>query len=60
MTKILLVDDDIDFLTQTELRLRADGYDVVTAEGEEEAASSSISTPRRCNIVKSSQVSAAT
>ena len=40
---ILLVDDDVDFLEQTALRLRADGFDVLTAEGQargEEAVSS--------------------
>ena len=40
---ILLVDDDVDFLEQTALRLRADGFVVVTAEGQargEEAVSS--------------------
>jgi len=34
---ILLVDDDIDFLTQIRLRLEAAGYDVMTAENESDA-----------------------
>ena len=35
--KILLVDDDIDFLAQMQTRLKALQYDVVTAEGQQEA-----------------------
>ncbi|HUK14608.1 MAG TPA: response regulator [Thermoanaerobaculaceae bacterium] len=35
--KILVVDDDVDLLEQTDLILRSDGYDVVTAVGQEEA-----------------------
>ncbi len=31
---ILLVDDDPDFLEQTAIRLKADGFEVVTAEGQ--------------------------
>jgi DNA-binding response OmpR family regulator len=31
---ILMVDDDVDFLEATALRLRADGFDVLTAEGQ--------------------------
>lgn len=34
---ILLVDDDIDFLTQTKLRLEAEDFNVVTAESKNEA-----------------------
>src|SRR6056297_97062 len=36
-TKILLVDDDIDFLTQTRIRLEAENFEVVTAESKAEA-----------------------
>ena len=35
--KILVVDDDPDFLEQTSLVLQADGYDIVTATSREEA-----------------------
>ncbi len=31
---VMLVDDDIDFLTQTKIRLEANGYDVKTAESQ--------------------------
>lgn len=34
---ILLVDDDIDFLTQTKVRLEAENFDVITAESKAEA-----------------------
>ena len=34
---ILLVDDDIDFLTQTKVRLEAEDFTVVTAESKNEA-----------------------
>jgi len=34
---VLLVDDDADFLYQTELRLKQEGYTVITADGEEAA-----------------------
>ena len=34
-TKILVVDDDPDCLEQTEERLKAGGYEVATAEGQE-------------------------
>lgn len=38
MTKtILVVDDDIDFLQQMELQLKAAGYDVRAAEGQKQA-----------------------
>ncbi len=37
MTKILLVDDDIDFITQQEVQLRAAGYEVLIAHGVQEA-----------------------
>ena len=33
---LLLIDDDVDFLTQMEIRLRDAGYAVVAAEGEAE------------------------
>ncbi len=35
--KILVVDDDPDFLEQTSMVLEADGYDIVTATSREEA-----------------------
>jgi len=35
--KILLVDDDIDFLAQMQTRLKALQYEVITAEGQKEA-----------------------
>ncbi|MCK9244876.1 MAG: response regulator [Candidatus Marinimicrobia bacterium] len=35
--KILLVDDDIDFLVQIQTRLKAQQYDVITAEGQQDA-----------------------
>lgn len=34
---VLIVDDDVDFLTQYRLVLEADGYSVITAEGRKEA-----------------------
>ncbi len=34
---ILVVDDDIDFLEQIECTMKADGYNVVTAQGQEAA-----------------------
>lgn len=34
---ILIVDDDIDFLSQNKTLLNKEGYDVVTAEGQAEA-----------------------
>lgn len=34
---ILVVDDDIDFLDQIALTMKADGYNVTTAQGQEEA-----------------------
>jgi len=34
---ILVVDDDIDFLDQISLTMKADGYNVVTAQGQEAA-----------------------
>lgn len=37
MTTILLVDDDIDFITQQELQLQAVGYEIITANGVQEA-----------------------
>ncbi|MBD3290640.1 response regulator [candidate division KSB1 bacterium] len=36
-TKILIVDDDIDFLTQLEINLKSEGYNVITAEGQQAA-----------------------
>ncbi|MBN1347634.1 MAG: response regulator [Phycisphaerae bacterium] len=36
-TKILLVDDDLDCLSRTQLQLEACGYEVVTAEGQKKA-----------------------
>ncbi len=36
-TKILIVDDDIDFLTQLEINLKGEGFDVVTADGQQAA-----------------------
>ena len=35
--KILLVDDDVDFLHQMQVQLQAAGYDVTTADGREDA-----------------------
>ena len=34
---ILVVDDDIDFLDQIECMMKADGYNVITAQGQEAA-----------------------
>lgn len=34
---ILVVDDDIDFLAQMEINLKGAGFDVVTAEGQQQA-----------------------
>lgn len=34
---VLVVDDDIDFLTQMEINLKGAGFEVVTAEGQEQA-----------------------
>jgi len=34
---ILVVDDDYDFLEQTKIRLQSQGFEVITAENEEEA-----------------------
>jgi CheY-like chemotaxis protein len=34
---ILLADDDVDFLTQLEVQVRAEGYDVVAVHGQAEA-----------------------
>lgn len=34
---ILVVDDDIDFLTQTKINLEGAGYNVITAEGQQQA-----------------------
>lgn len=38
MPKILVVDDDIDYLTQQKVQLEAEGYEVVTAESVEQGA----------------------
>ena len=35
--KILIVDDDIDFLAQLDINLKAAGFDVITAEGQQAA-----------------------
>jgi CheY-like chemotaxis protein len=37
MARIMVVDDDIDFLTQMQVQLEADGHEVVTAESPAEA-----------------------
>ena len=50
-SKILVVDDDIDFLDQVSMILKADGYDVVTANGQSEAEDALLSvTPDLCVV----------
>ncbi len=49
--KILIVDDDIDLLEQASMLLKSEGYDVVTAGGQEEAEEAILSViPDLCVV----------
>lgn len=49
--KILVVDDDVDLLLQVSMVLKGDGYDVVTAGGQEEAEEALMSVaPDACVV----------